>query len=376
MKRHSFIASGVSAASIAAIAVPPSTATPQPSLRSGRSALILIGGANRGAYQAGVIQAVVEAQGVSDGQALDFDMVSGTSIGALNAYLVATAQYSALKEVWYSGVIASRNLFRLKSPFNMLQSPDAGVLNRLDAAYRLGTGLTRNVTGILNPEPINTMLHDYVDTKAVVHLPLYVSTTNLTAQQLQVFVLRATSPDGIAKQNVNDQLLSDDPFVRPITDDIIHRVFFATAALPVLFDPILIPRTDDPSKLEQYCDGGVTENLPFDAAQRCVDTLKVIVVDPPRPDISETYDNALEVCLGIFATMQFRILEFQVRLAYALNETTLPINPYLIRPQKSLPGKYTNFNQQSYLTWMWERGYADGKAGWQKFVPSAQLLPG
>jgi len=360
---------------MAAVAVPPPTTTPPLSLRAGRSALILIGGANRGAYQAGVIQAIVEEQGVSDGQALDFDMVSGTSIGALNAYLVATAQYSTLKEVWNS-IIAKRDLFRLKHPYNMLQSPDAGVLNRMDAAFRLGTGLTSNVTGILDPDPVNAMLHDYVETSAAVHIPLYVSTTNLSAQELQVFVLKATTPDGIAKQNVNDQLLIDDPYIRPTNEDIKQEVFFATAALPVLFEPILIPRADDPSKLEQYCDGGVTENLPFDAAHRCVDTLKVIAVDPPRPDLSVTYDNAVEVGLGIFATMQFRILEFQVRLAFALAETSLPFTPYLIRPMHSLPGKITNFNQQSYLTYMWQRGYVDGKAGWQRFVPSAQLLPG
>jgi NTE family protein len=76
------------------------------STRIGRKALILSGGAERGAYQAGAIQALTEIQRVKDGEPLDFDLVCGASIGALNGFMVATAQYTALARMWRS-VIAS-----------------------------------------------------------------------------------------------------------------------------------------------------------------------------------------------------------------------------------------------------------------------------
>ena len=89
MKRKSFIAAG--AGSLALAGTLPGAANPQApgsgqtplSARLGRKALVLSGGGSFGAYQAGVVQALVEQQGVSDGQPLDFDLVTGTSIGGL-----------------------------------------------------------------------------------------------------------------------------------------------------------------------------------------------------------------------------------------------------------------------------------------------------
>jgi NTE family protein len=64
---------------------------------------VLSGGGARGAFQAGMIGNWVSARGVKNGQRLEpYDLVAGTSIGALNAYLIALGQYDRLREMWYN----------------------------------------------------------------------------------------------------------------------------------------------------------------------------------------------------------------------------------------------------------------------------------
>jgi hypothetical protein len=59
-------------------------------------ALVLSGGGARGAYEAGAITALVETHGIKDGEKLPgIDVVCGASIGAINGWLVAAAQYFA-----------------------------------------------------------------------------------------------------------------------------------------------------------------------------------------------------------------------------------------------------------------------------------------
>lgn len=370
MKRKSFVGLAALAAAMPAVRLP---ALADASARTGRKALVLVGGANRGAYQAGAIQAMVEIQGLSDGQPLDFDMVCGTSIGALNGFMVATAQYRALMTIWRS-VIASRNVFRLKPQFDAVDDPTSGLIDRAVAAFRLSSGLVKNVRGVLDSQPVWDMFDQYASPAAPTYIPLYVSTTNITRQENQLFVRRATAGGGPAKQAANDALLgSHAESVRNIDDALLDRALFASAAIPLLFDPVPIPRESNPEISDDYVDGGVTQNVPIDIAILCAQRLNVILVEPQHAEVNETYDSALEVGLGMFATMQTRILAYQVRLAYALSRTHLPFSPYVIRPATELPGRASDFSNQVDLEKMWQLGYADMARGWVSFVPPEDL---
>jgi hypothetical protein len=46
----------------------------------------------------------------------------------------------------------------------------------------------------------------------------------------------------------------------------------------------------------------------------------------------------------MFATMQARILAYQLRLAYARDEAHLPFTPYVIRPARELPNEGEDFS--------------------------------
>jgi predicted acylesterase/phospholipase RssA len=345
------------------------------SLRDGRHSLVLAGGANRGAYQAGVIGGLVARDGLRDGEPLGFAAVCGTSIGALNGYFVATAQYARLRELWRE--VATRDVFRLKPTFERIPEPSAGVATRAYEAISLGFGLIKNVRGILDSAPIVQLLDENVQPATdAVHIPLYIATTNLTRRSGQLFVREATTPDGRTLQAVNAQLIADfaPGSVRVAGDTLIRRVLLASASIPIALDPQSLPAAD--GSPDEYVDGGVTDNVPLEIARRCAEYLNVILVDPPLGVPDEQDHSGLDVALGVFETMQRRILEYEVLLAIA--ETALVPTPLtdaaglarlpatfsLVQPDRPLPGKFGDFNDLRSLDEMWERGYEDGVRGW------------
>ena len=336
--------------------------------RAGRTALVLSGGGSRGAYQAGVIAALAAAHGLSDGQPLPYDVVCGTSIGALNGYLIATAQYTRLRDIWYT--LPSRNVSVIRAPFNKIPDQEAGVGTRLVAALKLGRGFTTDLQGLLDARGVWDALAANVNPADPVHLPLYVATTNLTRGSAEIFKRSATTTPGVAKQRVDDALLAgyDVHVVRDATDANLRQALFASAAIPLAFPPVMIePATGGAA--EAFVDGGVTENVPISIARRCCDTLNVLMVDPPTPDVEFNSKNMLEIAFNTFQTMQRAMLEYQVRFAYA--EHDLPLRSVsLIRPAKPLPGTFVEFSNSEHLLEAWQTGYEDGSKGWQPFDPS------
>lgn len=346
--------------------------------RGGRQALILAGGANRGAYEAGVIGGLVAAAGLRDGQPLPYQAVCGTSIGALNGFFVATAQYSALRKVWRE--IAGANIFALKPEYERIKEPSSGVMTRAYEAVSLGLGLTKNVTGILDRSRIERFLTKILDPAAPVHIPLYVSTTNLSLRKGETFVRRATTPAGIGVQRQNDALINAflPQTVRAIADDELVRVLLASSSMPILIDPVRIAGPNGGPEAF-YVDGGVSDNVPLEIGRRCAAQLHIVLVDEARTPSFQDYNSALQIGLGVFETMQQRILEYQALLAIAesaisptpLTEAAglraLPIEPTIIRPQSPLPGGFGDFNNLVDLDEMWLRGYNDGVGGWPAF---------
>jgi predicted acylesterase/phospholipase RssA len=368
MKRRVFL-TAASAATVAAVnGLPATAAVPIASKRLGRKALILSGGGSLGAYQAGVIGGLAHKQGLRDGEPLDFDLVCGTSIGGLNGYFVATAQYSMLETLWKN--IGNQNVLTMKHPYEKIRDSSAGILNRMDAAMKLGKGLVKGIKGIMDTSAFTSLLAEHVNPSSAVHIPFYVSTTNLTRQEGRMFVLRGTTAEGAAKQALNDELAQQDIVskIRVIDDDLLRSVLYATAAIPLAFDPALIPRADG-SGVDEYVDGGVTENVPINVARHCVEHLHVVLVDPPRTTRNVSYEGAVQIGLGVFQTMQYRILEYQVLWALAQSTISLPFDAYIIRPAQPLPGKFADFNDAKALNSVWQIGYDGARVGWQPFVP-------
>jgi predicted acylesterase/phospholipase RssA len=406
MQRSTFLttAAGMAAALTAAAPAPAQNLTPAPSpapgapapaatlppalpnagKRAGRTALVLSGGGARGAYEAGIICALADKSGLKDGQPLPYDFVCGTSIGGMNAYMTATAQYTRMKTLWET--VAQYGVANLKSPYNKIKDPRAGNIAKARAAIALGKGAFTDVAGLLDPSGVWKLLDIVAQTSDPVHIPLYIAATNITRVQGEIFLRRANTPEGLVKQAINDQILTNykrTP-IRDMTDEYLHKALFGSAAMPVAFDPIMIPPAWG-GPPEAYVDGGVTHNVPIGVARRCCENLNVILVDPPQRQYAFPIRNVIEIALGSFATMQAQLFETQVRLAYAesavaglVARTTsssadaaddIPLQVGYLRPAAELPGGAMNFSDGPSLKKSFDVGYEDGTKGWQTFVP-------
>jgi len=311
IERRSFlVALGSSVLALPLLGLSASDAVDEPLGR----ALVLSGGGARGAYEAGVVGALAAIAGLSDGSPLlPYEIVCGTSIGALNGWFVATGQYTKLRELWYG--ISGQNLIRAKRQYSALHDPESGVLNRIASVVRL-MDLTKDETALLESEPVSDWISRNIDPTTPLLMPLVFAVTNLTFQRPEYFYVRPQSRGEDLPQRVVHALqltLGPHTVVREATPELLHRAIFASAALPLVFDPVLIPNTD--GTVNEYCDGGVASNSPVGVAHAVSKAVDVILLDPPfEPETG--YADAVEVIFGAYGTMQRKILETEMRNVY------------------------------------------------------------
>lgn len=277
-------------------------------------ALVLSGGGARGAYEAGVIAALARANNVADGQPLaPYEFVCGTSIGALNGWMVATGQYTRLRQMWNS--IAAERILRIKPQYAAIRDTNSGIATRISQGLNLLSGLRSNVRGIYQSEPVTAWLKANVDPGTPVLMPFIWSATNLTAQRTEYFY---RAPRTITEQRKSALLAAFRATMGPSTvfreaaDEDLHMTLFASAAIPIVFDPVDLRAPE--GIVHQYVDGGVASNTPVGLARTVARSVEIVLVDPPFE--SETYNNAVEIAFGVYGTMQRRLLENDIRSAF------------------------------------------------------------
>ena len=354
---------------------------------------MLAGGANRGAYQAGVIVGLAQRAGLKDGEPLDYCFVGGASSGGINAYLTATAQYSMLKDIWPQ--IAASKVLKLKAQYAPILAPQVNVLMRpLDwtrrfiACIALAVGLIQTERSVVDSQRVRDMFTKYAKPTDPIHIPLYLTTTNMTMERAEIFNRRATTDAGKACQSINDELLSsyDRTEIRPLPDNILPDVFFASAALPVVFDPVIIPRADGTTN--EYSDGGLTENLPVDVSRYCADHIQIISCDAGdiSQNVKKTYRNAVDIAVGMYETIERRLLHYEFGVVFgehlgAEKRSTRTTGAEGLRidylaPATTLPGRYGDFSDVGAMSGMFEIGKQDGLKGWASLpasvMPDAQ----
>lgn len=237
--------------------------------RKPRIALVLSGGGSRGAYEAGVIRYLRERLGRVVGHPIHFDILSGTSVGAINvSYLAATAerpdiQATELCDAWRS--LRIEELFSLRTR-DMLRAATQ-LLGRDPPApppgtYRYGglletAGLERFVLRAIPWQGIRRNL------KAGVLESISISATHVGSGHTVVF---------IESREPIPRAWSKDPFVRHRGAAIGPRHALASAAIPMLFPAVKIGRSF-------YVDGGLRQNTPMSPAIRLgADRLLVVTL--------------------------------------------------------------------------------------------------
>ena len=365
--------------------------------RLGRRALVLSGGGARGAYQAGLIASWVAAGNIKDGQPLaPYGLVCGTSIGALNAYMVATGRYSELRNMWLT--VASQEVVKLKRRYRYLADPTSGVGNRIAQAIGLALGLKSNVTGVLDSGRVRNWLLQNMDPTAHVLMPVVWTVTNLSDQRPEFFYRIPTELTELERDTAIEAIkdtVGPDTAVREATPDILIDSLQASASIPLAFDPVELPSPTGGTA--QYVDGGVTANTPIGVARAFASIVDVVLMDPVFQP--ETYKNAMQIGIGVFGTMQQRILDSDVRAAvfetygkqafdalstskvaqlthgsaseYAKFEGFLnslyASTFYVKRPEKVLPVEVVGFNDEQGLAAAFNVGYVAGSTPFQKY---------
>lgn len=355
-----------------------------PGTVSPKIALVLQGGGALGAYQAGVYQAMHE-------NALTPDWVVGTSIGAINAALIA-------------GNPEENRVERLREFWTRISHADAIDMKQvLDPARRANTWLatadavTQGVPGFFSPRPFNL----FAAGMAVAADKASFYDTHPLADTLQELIdfTYLHGPEG-ARLTVNavkvtsGELVSFDSDVQPIGVDHI----MASGALPPGFPPVRIDG-------ELYWDGGLYSNTPLETVlddrpgqdRLCfmVDLWNAVGPEPTTMDEVQTRQKdvmfASRSARHIETYLRLHRLQDMVRALYEelppelkgsagrkmLEEVGCNTTIHVVRipyggQDWHMAAKDVNFSRGS-IEWRWEQGYQDAgcaiaQGAWLKAV--------
>ena len=383
VSRSGFLSLAALLASLGAAS--PTSSDPLEDDRRVARALVLSGGGARGAYQAGIVDALVKARGIPDGSALTpYGIVCGTSIGAINGYFVATGQYTALRNLWYG--VAFQNVIRLKPRYAKIADVNGGIATRVAAAMRLIISLGTHERGVIDGEHLRTWLAARIDPGRRVLTPLVWTVTNLSTQSPEFFYLIDTELSPNQRERATTairRVVGANAVLREATPDLLIDALRASAAIPVAFDPIELP-TADGSGRDLYVDGGVTANTPIGVARAAAHNVDVVLMDPPFE--REDYKNAFQIGYGVFGAMQRRILEGDLRSAYlesfgkrsavghpmspqfaAFVHSLYEANFFVMRPERELPVEVVGFDQSERLWETYKIGFNAAHAGFATY---------
>jgi predicted acylesterase/phospholipase RssA len=330
-------------------------------------ALVLSGGGARGAYEAGIIDCLRLSRGTAEGEPLaPYGFVAGTSIGAINGYFLATAQYGRLRELWYG--ISDQRVLAPKRQYAKIRDQDSGLLNRGFEAALLIRELVTSDTGVIDGDRLREWLERQIDAAHPVVMPFVWTVTNLSRQAPEFFYLVPTALTGAQRaQAVRAIRLTVGPraVLREATPDVLVDALRASAAIPIAFDPVVLPSADG-STAYAYVDGGVTANTPVSVARAAARRIDVVLLDPPFQ--TPEYRSSIDIGVGVFGAMQRRILESDLRAAFLESYAKIfETNIYQMFPRQVLPVGIAGFNDRDHLFATYAMGFDDAKAGFTPY---------
>ncbi len=250
-----------------------------------RIGIVLSGGGSRGAYEAGIIHYLRTDLARRIGRHVPIDIVTGTSVGAINAAFLAStmtdpaAQAEQICEAWRSlrieQLISLRAIDVLRAARQMLGGdppPPA------PGSFRYGglldtSGLERFVIRAIPWRGIEASL------RARKLHAISVSATHIGTGHTVVFL---SSADPLPRE------WSRDPFVRHRAARIGPRHVLASAAIPMLFPAVKIGD-------EFFTDGGLRQNTPMSPAIRLgADKLLLISLRHVAPEPAQIQKERVE----------------------------------------------------------------------------------
>ena len=239
--------------------------------------LVLPGGGARGAYQVGVLKAISDIQG--SGEKSPFDVISGTSAGAINASMITSEiknfhqSIINLENVW--GGFRTNQIYRTEKLFMLKQSLH-WLLTLISGGF-----LIKNPRSLLDNQPLREMLIEKIDFETINH--------NIHSGALDALIITAASYE--KKESVS--------FFTTSTgvenwkkvgrsgkkSEINVQHLMASVALPLIFPAITIDE-------QYYGDGAMRQETPLSPAIRLgAENLLIISTESPKVDAKKSSDK-------------------------------------------------------------------------------------
>jgi predicted acylesterase/phospholipase RssA len=255
-----------------------------------KNALVISGGGSKGAFAVGAVEHLVEELNIN------FDIVSGTSIGALIAPLIITNEVEELVTIFRS--LKTKDL--LKKRCLLL------ALLKYDSIYDVSPGW-RIIQKELNEERTQRVLNS--------EKQMFLTTVNLQTGQVVYF------------QSGPPAKTDDKTTVIPIeTREQLQKAVLASANQPVLMSPVEVLPGSDP--VRQYADGGVREIAPLKIVidNGATDIYAVILSPEQHEPVNERFRKIPKILLRTISLIMEEILLNDSEVAKLYNRGILHID--------------------------------------------------
>ena len=209
--------------------------------------LVLGGGGARGAYQIGVWRGLKE-------MGIPFELISGTSVGALNGGLILQGELDKAIEMWES--ISTDKILDLPSN----EGAEKYSLNQVLSEWQQLTSIAIQSSGV-NTAPLLHLINELLEPEKIMapNIPFYVVATSVSTKKEKVVSLKE------------------------MTEETLPLWLLASSSFYPAMQATLI---DD----SYYIDGGYKNNVPKDILVEAGAT-ELIVADVSGPGLSKKYET-------------------------------------------------------------------------------------
>ncbi|MGE0174728.1 MAG: patatin-like phospholipase family protein [Oligoflexales bacterium] len=243
----------------------------------GKTALVLSGGGARGAYQAGVIQALSEIT-LGHTSKPPVDIISGVSAGAINAAYIAStfdklgSSAERLSHFW--STLTTDQVY--KTGFTSLSR--IAVNWAVDLAFGAMRGKTK-IKALLDTDPLRTLLFSKIDFNNI-----YTNIANKKFEALEISATNYTTSQNTSFVQAHGNVANWHRIKRKskISQITVNHVM-ASASLPLCFPPIFIQGN-------YYGDGCIRNTAPLSPSIR-LGADKLIIIGVRRPLLIQDEDT-------------------------------------------------------------------------------------
>lgn len=236
-------------------------------------ALVLSGGEAKGDGQAGAVYRLRE-------RGWDWEHYIGTSVGAMNGWMMATRQLGRLRELWHN--------IKNKDVYN-------GKLNAWHAAWRL----LRGKNSILNTNPLKRLIDQNVDIRDMDsdRYNYECSVVDLDFGCVSYWGLGC-----LVENHLNDEAM-------------LKKMIMASGTMPIIMPPVH-------HNTMQLVDGGLRDNTPLKRAIDAGADLVTVVIASPPLQIFE-HDSILHIASRTLQILMDELIEEDIKQCIRINNLVL-----------------------------------------------------